>query len=121
MITYAQNFEDVTIARLFAADHRGFYVDIGAADPALLSVTCHFYNQGRSGINVEPSSHFFPLLRKARPRGINLQCAVGTAIGKKIDRGDPVDMEARRIAHAGRRTAPGKSYGHPLCTASQST
>lgn len=31
MITYAQNFEDVMIARrLSKPDHRGFYIDIGA-------------------------------------------------------------------------------------------
>ena len=31
MISYAQNFEDVMIARLFDAGYQGFYVDIGAA------------------------------------------------------------------------------------------
>jgi FkbM family methyltransferase len=82
MITYAQNFEDVMIARLFAADYRGFYVDIGAAHPEFLSVTCHFYNQGWSGLNVEPSRQFYPLLRAARPRDINLQCAVGREAGR---------------------------------------
>jgi FkbM family methyltransferase len=77
VITYAQNFEDVMIARLFAADYRGFYVDIGAAHPEFLSVTCHFYNQGWTGINVEPSLRFYPLLCAARTKDINLQCAVG--------------------------------------------
>jgi hypothetical protein len=67
MLTYAQNFEDVMIARLFEAGYRGFYVDIGAAHPEHLSVSCHFYKHGWSGINVEPSPHFFPLLCAARP------------------------------------------------------
>jgi hypothetical protein len=44
MISYAQNFEDVMIARLFDAGYRGFYVDIGAAHPDFLSVTRHFYD-----------------------------------------------------------------------------
>jgi FkbM family methyltransferase len=82
MITYAQNFEDVMISRLFPTDYRGFYVDIGAADPEYLSVTCHFYNHGWSGINVEPSVRLYPLLCAARPRDINLQCAVGSAAGR---------------------------------------
>lgn len=42
MISYAQNFEDVMIARLFDDTHRGFYVDVGAAHPDFLSVTRHF-------------------------------------------------------------------------------
>jgi FkbM family methyltransferase len=82
MISYAQNFEDVMIARLFDAGYRGFYVDIGAAHPDFFSVTRHFYNQRWSGINVEPTFRFYPLLRKARPNDINLQCAVGNSPGR---------------------------------------
>lgn len=81
MISYAQNFEDVMIARLFDAGYRGFYVDIGAAHPDILSVTRHFYDQGWSGINVEPTFRFYPLLCESRTRDINLQCAIGTSPG----------------------------------------
>jgi len=81
MISYAQNFEDVMIARLFDAGYRGFYVDIGAAHPDFLSVTRHFYDQGWSGINVEPTDRYYPLLCETRPRDINLQCAVGNRPG----------------------------------------
>jgi FkbM family methyltransferase len=81
VISYAQNFEDVMIARLFDASHCGFYVDIGAAHPDYLSVTRHFYDQGWLGINVEPSLHFYPLLCKTRLRDINLPCAIGNSPG----------------------------------------
>src|SRR5438105_4245198 len=81
MTSYAQNFEDVMIARLFDADYRGFYVDIGAAHPEVLSVTCHFYKRGWSGINVEPTSQLYSLLCAARARDINLQCAIGERAG----------------------------------------
>jgi FkbM family methyltransferase len=81
MISYAQNFEDVMIARLFDDAHSGFYVDIGAAHPDFLSVTRHFYDRGWSGINVEPTLRFYPLLCEARPRDINLQCAIGDGKG----------------------------------------
>jgi FkbM family methyltransferase len=84
MITYAQNFEDVMIARLFPADYRGFYIDIGAGHPEYLSVTCHFYNHGWSGINVEPSLRFYPLLCEARPNDANLNCAISTKAGRAI-------------------------------------
>jgi FkbM family methyltransferase len=81
MISYAQNFEDVMIARLFDAGYCGFYVDIGAANPDYISVTRHFYDQGWSGINVEPTFRFYPLLCEARTRDINLQCAIGNSPG----------------------------------------
>ncbi len=81
MISYAQNFEDVMIARLFDDTHRGFYVNIGAAHPDFLSVTRHFYDRGWCGVNIEPTSCFYPLLCEARPRDINLQCAIGNGPG----------------------------------------
>jgi FkbM family methyltransferase len=81
MISYAQNFEDVMIARLFDADYRGFYIDIGAAHPDYLSVTRHFYNHGWSGINVEPALRFYEMLCADRPKDINLRCAIGNEPG----------------------------------------
>ncbi|MCL2385328.1 MAG: FkbM family methyltransferase [Alphaproteobacteria bacterium] len=81
MISYAQNFEDVMISRLFDPDYRGFYIDIGAGHPEFLSVTRHFYDQGWSGVNVEPATCFYPLLCEARPRDVNLRCAIGNSPG----------------------------------------
>lgn len=78
MITYAQNFEDVMIARLFPPDHKGFYIDVGAADPSHLSVTKHFYDAGWQGINVEPLPRFYERLNDARPRDINVQAVIGS-------------------------------------------
>ncbi len=82
MISYAQNFEDAMIARLFPQGHNGFYIDIGAADPVKLSVTKHFYDAGWSGINVEPLPRFFRRLQAERPRDVNLQVVVGSAAGE---------------------------------------
>lgn len=77
MISYAQNFEDVMIARLFPRDHKGFYIDVGAADPVHLSVTKHFYDAGWHGINVEPLPRFHQRLSEARPRDVNLPAVIG--------------------------------------------
>jgi FkbM family methyltransferase len=77
MISYAQNFEDVLLARAFAGRGRGFYVDVGAWLPATDSVTKHFYDLGWSGINIEPVEEYFKLLQRERPRDVNLQLAVG--------------------------------------------
>jgi FkbM family methyltransferase len=81
MITYAQNFEDVMLARVFPDRAWGFYVDVGAGDPEHLSVTKWFYDLGWSGINVEPNSTLHAKLVAARPRDTNLDCAAGAAPG----------------------------------------
>jgi FkbM family methyltransferase len=77
LISYAQNFEDVMLARAFAGRDTGFYVDVGAADPVNLSVTKWFYDLGWSGLNIEPNAHLFERLAADRPRDINLNCGVG--------------------------------------------
>ncbi|HXY90137.1 MAG TPA: FkbM family methyltransferase [Xanthobacteraceae bacterium] len=79
--SYAQNFEDVMLARAFPGEH-GFYVDVGANDPDIDNVTRVFYERGWSGINIEPLSENSALLRKKRPRDANLEIAVGEAEGE---------------------------------------
>ena len=56
MISWAQNLEDVMLARAFKGTARGYYVDVGAYDPVIDSVTRHFYEAGWHGINIEPHS-----------------------------------------------------------------
>jgi FkbM family methyltransferase len=77
MISYAQNFEDVILARLFDPAHSGFYVDVGAADPDFLSVTKWFYSQGWRGLNIEPNMRLYQRLVASRPRDINLNLGAG--------------------------------------------
>ncbi|WP_169975384.1 FkbM family methyltransferase [Tautonia rosea] len=74
MISYAQNAEDVLLNRVFAGRNQGFYIDVGAHDPIHNSVTKHFYEQGWSGINIEPEqeTELFDRLQKDRPRDINM-------------------------------------------------
>ena len=60
----------------------GFYVDIGAFEPDMHSVTKHFYDAGWSGINVEPNPPIFARLARERPRDINLNCVVGGECGR---------------------------------------
>lgn len=77
MISYAQNFEDVILRRVFRNRADGFYIDVGAMDPLVESVTKFFYDQGWSGINIEPNGWFYSKLLQERPRDINLNLAVG--------------------------------------------
>jgi FkbM family methyltransferase len=77
VISYAQNFEDVLLDRCFRNISNGFYVDVGAWDPIVDSVTHHFYVKGWNGINIEPDPEFYERLRIARPRDTNLKLAIG--------------------------------------------
>lgn len=61
---------------------RGFYIDVGANHPTSHSVTRAFYDQGWSGINVEPVPEYFASLTNERPRDINLQVCAGTTAGE---------------------------------------
>jgi len=81
MISYAQYGEDVVLNRIFGQQSTGFYVDVGANDPLVDSVTQHFYVKGWSGINIEPLAGPFERLTQARPRDINLNVAVSDRQG----------------------------------------
>ena len=59
----------------------GFYIDVGANDPTLYSVTRAFYDKGWHGINLEPVAEFFCRLVAQRPRDINLQIGAGDVAG----------------------------------------
>lgn len=80
MVSYAQNHEDVLLSRLFAAARPGFYIDVGANDPAHDSVTRHFYEMGWRGVNVEPGP-IYKKLAAERPRDANLNVAVSNRSG----------------------------------------
>ena len=80
-VSYAQNFEDVMLNRVFGSAIDGFYIDIGAWHPEIHSVTKHFYEIGWSGINIEPSKSYFEVLKKQRKRDTNLNVAVGSCVG----------------------------------------
>jgi FkbM family methyltransferase len=80
-ISYAQNREDVLLARLFSHRKTGFYIDVGAHDPVNYSITKYFYDLGWHGINVEPSSDIFPRLSAARARDINLNFGLSNTDG----------------------------------------
>lgn len=59
----------------------GFYIDIGAQDPIVDSVSKVFYEHGWRGIHVEPTPHYAELLRQQRPNDVVIQAAVGTTHG----------------------------------------
>ena len=102
-VSYAQNFEDVLLWRALGHIDKGFYIDLGASDPDIDSVTRAFYERGWSGINVEPVTEQFRRLTGSRLRDINLRVAVsdvpGTA-GLFVMRGTGLSTLDRGLAES---------------------
>jgi len=84
MISYAQNFEDVILARAFKEQPSGFYIDVGVWQATEHSVTRHFYDLGWSGVNIEPLPGNFEAIRAARPRDININAAASAHPGPLV-------------------------------------
>ena len=85
MSFHSQNFEDVLLARCFEGVGRGFYVDVGAEDPDIGSVTRHFYELGWRGLNVEPVPDYHRRLQQRRPRDLNLAVAASDRDGLELE------------------------------------
>jgi FkbM family methyltransferase len=77
MISYAQNFEDVMLWRALGHVENGFYIDLGAQDPIVDSVSLAFYERGWRGIHVEPTPSYAQMLRVQRPGDMVIEAAVG--------------------------------------------
>jgi FkbM family methyltransferase len=84
MISFSQNFEDVILWRALNQVENGFYIDVGANDPTVDSVTRVFYDKGWHGINIEPVAQWFDKLNQQRPKDTNLQLAVGQSQAQSV-------------------------------------
>jgi FkbM family methyltransferase len=82
MISYAQNHEDVLLARLFRGQAEGLYVDVGANHPVYSSVTRYFYGLGWRGVNVEPIASLHALHVAERPGDVSLNVGLSNSPGK---------------------------------------
>ena len=100
-ISYAQNFEDVMLNRVFANKREGIYIDVGAQHPLYDSVTKAFYDRGWHGINIEPVKEYYELLVKERERDINLNLAAGETESKL----DFFELEGTGLSTFERETA----------------
>jgi FkbM family methyltransferase len=81
IVSYAQNFEDVMLWRALRHITPGYYIDVGAQDPIVDSVTKAFHENGWHGIHVEPTPHYANLLRRDRASDVVVQAAVGLKAG----------------------------------------
>lgn len=74
--SYAQEGEDLVLARLLGPRSSGFYVDVGAHHPIRFSNTYLFYRAGWRGINCDAWPGSMKVFDQLRPRDINLETAV---------------------------------------------
>lgn len=83
-ISYSQCGEDIILQQLLMVlgISKVSYLDVGAHHPTYLSNTYLFYENGGSGVCVEPDPALFAAFGKKRPRDIHLNCGVGTVPGE---------------------------------------
>ncbi len=109
-VSYAQNYEDVMLWRALKHIEKGFYIDVGANDPSIDSVTKAFYERGWHGVNIEPLLNHHLDLQRERTHDINLCCAAGAAEGEiEIWECDVRGWASVDTAAIQRHTALGKS------------
>lgn len=80
-LSYAQNMEDMHLARIFEGQAQGFYVDVGGGHPVADNVSFHAYLQGWRGLVIEPQTALHRLYARTRPRDLALDCLVGRRDG----------------------------------------
>mgnify|MGYP003672691215 CR=1 FL=1 len=77
--SYSQSGEDLIISYAFGLKGilKPNYIDIGAFHPFDLSNTALFYQNGSTGINIEPNFYNYQLFEKFRRKDVNLNVGVG--------------------------------------------
>lgn len=81
---YGEFGEDIMVNRFFKNKKIGFYIDIGAYHPFKGSLTQKLYKKGWHGINIDISKTSIDLFKIARPKDININCAIGKVTEETI-------------------------------------
>ena len=102
--SFSQSGEDLILQFIFMwlRIDKPSYIDIGAHHPTYLSNTYLFYENGSSGVCVEPDPFLFEVIRKARKRDICLNVGVG---GEGIDKADFYILSSRTLSTFSRKEA----------------
>ncbi|KTG26525.1 hypothetical protein AWR38_16825 [Idiomarina sp. WRN-38] len=82
--SYAQNFEDVMLWRALGDIENGFYIDVGAQDPVVDSVSKAFHEKGWRGLHIEPVAEYAEALRKERPGDTVIEAVLAEEPGEQI-------------------------------------
>ena len=81
LVSYAPSGEDIILWRALGHLTPGFFVDVGAFDPVITSITKLFSVRGWRGINIEPLPHQIEALDADRPDDINIRSALSDTTG----------------------------------------
>jgi FkbM family methyltransferase len=74
--TYSQHGEDQFLLKYFGDGYRGFYIDIGASHPFIISNTYLLSRNGWHGITAEPIPYLWRRHKWLRPRDVALNIGV---------------------------------------------
>jgi len=74
-VSFSQFGEDVLLQNMMP-QNRGFYVDVGAYQPARGSNTYKLYLKGWSGVTIEPNPDVASAFKKIRPRDTHVTAGV---------------------------------------------
>lgn len=74
--SFAQEGEDLVLARWFEQQATGTYVDVGAHHPLRFSNTYLLYRRGWTGVNIDAAPGSMASFRRTRPRDLNLEIGV---------------------------------------------
>ena len=80
---FAEFAEDVMVNRIFKNQNKGTYIDIGAYHPFKGSLTYTLFKKGWEGTNIDLSKTSIDLFKMARPKDINVCCAISNKTEKK--------------------------------------
>jgi FkbM family methyltransferase len=82
-VSYAQEGEDLLLARTFLGQPTGYYVDVGAHHPTRFSNTYWAYRLGWIDLAIDPAPAFRNEFLKKRPRDVACQVAVAEHNGEQ--------------------------------------
>ena len=104
--SFAQNAEDVVLWRALGPhvpEGGGRYVEIGANDPVVDSITWAFYQRGWRGITAEPVPGLAAAHRAQRPHDVQVEAVIGAL--------DTDEVVLHEIAASGLSTIAGDIAG----------
>jgi FkbM family methyltransferase len=78
---FSQFYEDYILSYVLRDESTGTYVDVGANNPDVASVTKYFYRRGWRGVNIEPNPDMLALLQKSRPEDVNVGVGISDTPG----------------------------------------
>lgn len=82
--SHAQQGEDVVLWRALHHVRCGRYIEVGANDPTVMSITRSFYDAGWRGITIEPVKAFADKHRADRPEDTLIEAAITSRSGETV-------------------------------------